>query len=145
MTTVDTPAGAFTISTDPDRIDAAAVHAVLRETYWAAGVSRDTVETAIRHSLCFGLYDPAGAQAGFARLVTDHATFAWLADVYILETHRGLGLGKALIAAVVAHPSAHAVRRILLATRDAHGLYRQYGFVPPANPAILMERPGRRD
>jgi GNAT superfamily N-acetyltransferase len=141
MTTVDTPAGAFTISTDPERIDVAAVHAVLTGTYWAAGVSLETVETSIRHSLCFGVYDPAGAQAGFARLVTDHATVAWLADVYVLDAHRGLGLGKALVAAVVAHPSARAVRRILLATRDAHGLYRRYGFTAPAKPDLFMERP----
>jgi GNAT superfamily N-acetyltransferase len=143
MTTVDTPAGTFTISTDPERIDVAAVHAALAESYWAAGVPLDTVETSIRHSLCFGVYDPAGAQAGFARLITDHATFAWLADVYVLDAHRGHGLGKALMAAILAHPSARAVRRILLRTRDAHGLYRQYGFDAPSTPDTLMElRPG---
>jgi GNAT superfamily N-acetyltransferase len=140
MTTVDTPAGGFTISTDPGRLDLDAIHAELSRTYWAAGVSRETVERSIEHSLCFGMYDPGGRQVGFARLVTDHATFAWLADVYVLDAHRGLGLGKALVAAVVAHPSARAVRRIALRTKDAHGLYARYGF-EPADPAMVMERP----
>jgi GNAT superfamily N-acetyltransferase len=139
MTTVDTPGGTFTISTDPDRLDVSAIHAELSSTYWAAGVSRETVERSIEHSLCFGLYDPAGRQAGFARLVTDHVTFAWLADVYVLDAHRGLGLGKALLAAIVAHPSARAVRRIALRTKDAHGLYERFGF-EPADPALVMER-----
>jgi GNAT superfamily N-acetyltransferase len=139
MTTVDTPAGGFTISTDPARLDLDAIHAELSRTYWAAGVARETVERSIEHSRCFGVYDPAGRQAGFARLVTDHATFAWLADVYVLDVHRGLGLGKALLAAVIAHPSAQAVRRIALRTKDAHGLYARYGF-EPADPAMVMER-----
>ena len=122
--------GAYLISTDPDRLDLDAIFAYLSgESYWAKGRPRDQVVRGIENSLPFGVYRD-GEQVGFARIVTDYATFAWLADVYVLEAHRGHGLGKALVEAVVEHPAVSALPRILLATADAHRLYEQYGFVP---------------
>lgn len=129
------------ISTDPNRLDVDLIHRWLsEESYWAGGVSREIVARAIDNSLCFGVY-LEGRQVGLARVVTDRATFAWLADVFILDSYRGRGYGKALIAAVVAHPELRGLRRLLLATRDAHGLYAQYGFTPVA-PERFMERRG---
>jgi GNAT superfamily N-acetyltransferase len=127
------------ISTDPDRLDLNLIHSWLSEqSYWAQGVPLDVVRRAIAGSLCFGVYLD-GRQIGFARVVTDGATHAWLADVFILDEYRGRGYGKALVAAVVEHPDLQGLRRILLATKDAHGLYAQYGFtlVPPDR---FMER-----
>ena len=131
---------AYEISTDPARLDVAAMHAYLTRSYWSAGISFETVERAARHSLCFGLYERAtGAQVGLTRVVTDHATFAYLCDVYVLEEHRGRGLGKRLIEAVMANPALTSARRAMLGTRDAHGLYARHGFrAPPAN-GVLME------
>lgn len=136
---VETAKGRFAISTDRARIDVDAVHASINRSYWAEGISRDIVARSIEGSLCFGLYDPAGGQAGFARLITDGVTFAYLADVYVLEEWRGLGLGKALTAAVVSHPVAVNARRVLLATADAQSLYAQHGFKPLARPQNMME------
>jgi len=126
------------VSTDPRRLDVDAIHAFLARAYWSSGIPRGTVERAIAHSLCFGLYHGA-AQVGFARVVTDKATFAYLADVYVLEEHRGRGLSKRLMDAVVAHEDLQGLRRFMLATRDAHGLYRQFGFTELAMPSRLME------
>lgn len=127
------------ISTDNARLDIGLIHQWLsEESYWAGGVSRSVVQRAIDNSLCIGAY-LEGRQIGFARVVTDRATFAWLADVFILEPYRGRGYGKALVQAVVEHPELQSLRRILLATRDAHGLYAQYGFTPVA-PDRFMER-----
>ena len=134
----DTALSPYEISDDPARIDADAAHAYLTRSYWAAGIPKSVVERAIRGSLCFGVYHE-GAQIGFARVVTDATTFAYLADVYILEPHRGQGLSKRLLAAIVAHPQLQCLRRFLLATRDAHGLYRQFGFDGLARPERLME------
>jgi GNAT superfamily N-acetyltransferase len=126
---VERSLGAYLISTDPDRLDLDAIFAYLSgESYWAKGRPRDQVVRGIENSLPFGVYRD-GEQVGFARIVTDYATFAWLADVYVLEAHRGHGLGKALVEAVVEHPAVSALPRILLATADAHRLYEQYGFV----------------
>jgi len=133
-----TPADRIEISTDPSRLDVDAIHAYLRRSYWAQGIPRDIVARSIANSLCFGLYE-GGAQVGFARVVTDTATYAYLCDVYVLESHQGRGLGKRLMEAVMAHPDLQGLRRFTLATRDAHGLYRRYGFAPPANPAGHME------
>ena len=120
----------YEISTEPARLDVAAMHAYLTRSYWSPNVPREIVERAARNSLCFGLYERAGgAQVGLARVVTDHATFAYLCDVYVLEEHRGHGLGKDLMRAVTAHPALAGARRAMLATRDAHGLYREFGFV----------------
>ena len=128
----------YEISTDPRRLDVDAIHAFLGASYWATGIPRAVVERAIAGSLCFGVYDGT-AQVGFARVVTDRATFAYLADVYILDAHRGFGLAKRLIAAIRAHPELQGLRRWMLATRDAHGLYRQFGFTAAAHPDRLME------
>jgi GNAT superfamily N-acetyltransferase len=131
-------AGDYTITSDPARMDVAAVHAFLAGSYWSPGVPFAVVERAIRHSLCFGLLQGA-AQVGFARVVTDRATFAYLADVYVLPEHRGQGLAKRLVREVLAHPELQGLRRFLLATRDAHGLYARFGFQPLANPSRMME------
>lgn len=139
VTRCETPRGEYIVSEESARLDVEAVHAFLTRSYWSPGISRAIVERAIANSLCFGLYAPDGSQVGFARLVTDHATFAYLCDVYVLEAHRGLGLGKALVRAVMAHPATHGLRRILLATRDAHDLYLQHGFVPLARPERFLE------
>ena len=111
-----------------------------KDAYWSPGVPRETIERAVAHSLCFGVYAPDGAQVGFARLVTDRATYAYLADVFILSDHRGQGLSKRLMEAIVAYPELRGLRRWMLATRDAHSLYAQFGFTPLANPLRFMER-----
>jgi GNAT superfamily N-acetyltransferase len=131
--------GDFRVSTDPALLDLATVHDFLaNRSYWAAGRSAEVVRRAVENSLCFGLYEGV-RQAGFARVVTDRATFAWLCDVFVLEEHRGQGLGKWLVGCVVAHPDMRGLRRLLLGTRDAHGLYEQFGFRPLAEPARFME------
>ncbi|MCQ4163834.1 GNAT family N-acetyltransferase [Tahibacter sp. P2K] len=136
--------GTYRISTDPARLDLDAVHAYLSRSYWSPGIPRELVAAAVAQSLCFGLYDPRGAQVGFARVVTDQATFAYLCDVYVLEEHRGLALGQALMQQVMADPLFGRVRRSVLVTRDAHSLYRRYGFAGLANAQGYMEinRPG---
>ena len=115
------------LSTDPALVDVSAVQAFLTHSYWAKGIPLETVARSIENSLCFGLYD-GKQQIGFARLVTDCATHARLADVYVLESHRGRGLGKWLVGATVAHPALRGLKSISLATRDAHDLYRRFGF-----------------
>ena len=117
----------FTVSTDPARLDVDAIHAYLTRSYWADNIPRDIVARAVAGSLCFGLYDGA-AQIGFARVVTDRATFAYLADVYVLEGYRGRGLSKWLMQVIMAHPDLQGLRRFSLVTLDAHGLYEQFGF-----------------
>jgi GNAT superfamily N-acetyltransferase len=129
--------GPYVISTDPRRLDVALVHEFLAHAYWAVGLPRDVLERALEHSLVFGLYGPAG-QVGFARVVTDWATFAYLADVFVLEEFRGRGLGKWLVEVAVTLPELQGLRRWLLATADAHGLYRRFGFTDAA-PGRLME------
>ncbi|HET7732122.1 MAG TPA: GNAT family N-acetyltransferase [Usitatibacter sp.] len=126
------------VDTDPSRLDMEVIHGFLSQSYWARGIPRALVERAVRNSLCFGLYE-GERQVGFARVVTDQATFAYLADVFVLESHRGRGLSKILVAAVVADPRLQGLRRWMLATRDAHGLYARFGFVPLAVPARFME------
>jgi ribosomal protein S18 acetylase RimI-like enzyme len=130
----------YEISSDPARLDLRAVHAYLTRSYWSPGISFEHVERAARNSLCFGVYERAtGAQAGFTRVVTDHATFAYLCDVYVLEEHRGRGLAKWMMREVMAHPALTGARRVMLATRDAHGLYRQSGFADVIRSTNLME------
>lgn len=128
----------YEISADPARLDLDVIHGFLSRSYWSPGIPRHTVERGLQHSLCFGIYD-GGGQVGFARVVTDRATFAYLADVFVLEAHRGKGLSKCLMAAVRAHEDLQGLRRFLLATRDAHGLYRAFGFKDVAYPTRLME------
>lgn len=130
----------FEISTDPARLDRALVHAWLAlESYWATDVPRAVVDKAIDHSLCFGAYRD-GRQVGFARAVTDRATFAYLADVFVLPEARGQGCATSLMDAIVAHPDLQGLRRMALATRDAHALYARYGFTALARPETFMER-----
>ena len=129
----------YEISTDPERLDLGAIHAYLTTAYWSPGVSRETVERSIDHSIPFGLYAPDGAQAGFARVVSDRAVFAYLGDVYVLPEHRGRGLGVWLMETVLAHPELQGLRRFHLATADAHGLYERFGF-RPSDPSRMMDR-----
>jgi GNAT superfamily N-acetyltransferase len=128
----------FVVSTDPARIDIDAVHAYLTTSYWATGIPRSVVERSIRGSLSFGLFD-GSRQIGFARAITDRATFAYLADVYVLQEYQGRGLGTWLIEVVMAHPELQGLRRFLLVTRNAHGLYNKFGFHSVQRPERYME------
>lgn len=127
------------VTTDPARIDRELVYRFLSEAYWSTGIPREVFERSLAGALCFSLLD-GDAQVGFARVVTDRATFAYLADVFVLETHRGRGLGKLLLEAIVGHPELQGLRRWVLATRDAHGLYLKYGFTPLHQSDRFMER-----
>jgi GNAT superfamily N-acetyltransferase len=129
----------FTISTDPDKLQLEAITDALSRMYWSQNRAPETVRKSLAHSLCFGVYDGA-TQIGLARVVTDHAVFAYLCDVYILESHRGFGLGKWLMHVVTTYPDFAGIRRMLLATKDAHGLYTQFGFTPLNAPERWMER-----
>ncbi len=129
----------YTISTDPAQLQPEAIVAALARMYWSSGRSKERVIRSLEGSLCFGVYHE-GAQVGLARVITDRVTFALLCDVYILEAHRGHGLGKLLIEAVVTYPDFQEIRRLLLATKDAHGLYAQFGFTALNAPERWMER-----
>lgn len=131
----------YTISTDPTRLDVALIYRFLsEEAFWALNRPREVVERSLGNSLCFGVYHGT-AQVGFCRLVTDHATFGWLDDVFILPQYRGQGLGKWLVACVMAHPEVTGLKRVALATRDAISLYVNYGgFTPLHNPDRWLER-----
>ena len=134
--------GDYEIDTDPARIDLDVTHGFLTaDAYWSPGVPRDIVERAIANSMNFGIYK-GPAQAGFARVVSDRATFAWVCDVFVLPEHRGHGLGKWLMEVITAHPELQGLRRMVLATRDAHGLYAQYGFHELEDPTKYMLRRG---
>jgi GNAT superfamily N-acetyltransferase len=130
--------GEYAMSTDPTRLDLVSVHRYLSASYWSPGLPMDVLTRAVAGSLCFGLYYGA-EQVGFARVITDRATFAYLCDVYVLDAHRGRGLGQWLLEAVVAHPALQGLRRFVLVTRDAHGLYERFGFRPLARPEGYME------
>jgi GNAT superfamily N-acetyltransferase len=152
--------GALLLSTDPARLDVELIYQFLTNCYWAKGIPRDTVARSIEHSLCFGIYDesmatlsstqaapltkgapgPEGpAQVGFARVISDFATLAYLGDVFVLESHRGRGLGKWMMESIMQHPALQALRRWILLTRDAHTLYSQFGFTPLKSPERYME------
>jgi GNAT superfamily N-acetyltransferase len=156
--------GEFIISTDSARLDLDVIHNFLTNCYWAKGIPRDVVERSIEHSLCFGIYDDAGGrtprlandarpfdfaqgkhgapgfvQVGFARVISDFATIAYLGDVFVLESHRGRGLSKWLMECVMQHPSLQNLRRWILLTRDAHGLYARSGFTLLKAPERYME------
>jgi len=137
MTTLTRPDG-YSLSSDPARLDVDAIHAFLTTSYWATGIPKEVIERAIRGSLNFGVYHK-DAQVGFARVVTDEATFAYLCDVYVLPEHRGRGLGKWMMEAVMSHPSLQGLRRLHLVTRDAHGLYAGFGFKALETPDGHME------
>jgi GNAT superfamily N-acetyltransferase len=129
----------FTISTDKARLDRATIHEFLRGSYWARGIPREIVDRSIENSFCFGLYD-GERQVGFARVISDFATFGYLADVFVLESHRGRGLATWFMETVMSHPDLEGIRRWMLVTRDAHGLYRKVGFADVSRPERLMEK-----
>ena len=130
--------GEFVVTTDSTLFDEHLLHKVLFESYWAKGIPRDVVARSIRNSLCFGVFKDR-EQVGFARVISDYATYAYLADVFILEPYRGRGLAKFLMQCIMQHPQLQGLRRWTLATRDAHALYAQFGFKPLANPDRFME------
>ena len=131
--------GAYLVSTDPTRLQMDVIHGFLLTSYWAKGIPRETVARSIEHSLCFGIYDGTGAQVGFARVVSDFATVAYLGDVFVLEAHRGRSLSKFLMECITRHPALQELRRWILLTRDAHGLYRKFGFTALKSADRYME------
>lgn len=147
--------GRFLISTDPARLDLDVIHNFLTNCYWAKGIPRDVVARSVEHSLCFGIYDCTGEdvasgaeqsgakrrppQVGFARVVSDFATVAYLGDVFVLESHRGRGLGKWMMECITGHPAVQGLRRWILLTRDAHHLYAKFGFTSLKKPDRYME------
>jgi GNAT superfamily N-acetyltransferase len=131
--------GEYLISTDKRRLDLPVIHNFLTTSYWAADIPIETVKESIEHSLAFGVYRE-DQQVGFARVITDYATFAYIGDVFILESYRGQGLSKWLMEVIAAHPGLQGLRRWVLLTRDAHELYRKTGFTEPKNPERYMEK-----
>ena len=130
--------GEFLISTDRGRLELETIHAFLTDCYWAKGIPKEVVARSLQHSLCFGIY--AGKkQVGFARVISDYATYAYIGDVFVLEEYRGHGLGKWLMKCIMEHPRLQGLRRWSLVTRDAHGLYGQFGFQPLKSPERWME------
>ena len=133
----------YRISDNKNEMDIDAIHAYLSRSYWAENVPKSVVSKAIENSLCFGVFcrldNKKEVQVGFARLITDTATFAYLADVYVLEEHRQKGLSKQMMSKIVAHPKLQGLRRIMLATQDAHGLYEQFGFTPIEDDKMFMQ------
>jgi len=129
----------FTISTDPARLNIDAIADMLTRAYWAKGRTREVIARYLQYSLTFGVFE-GNRQIGLARVVSDYTTFAWLCDVFIHEDFRGLGLGKWLLETVHSHPDLQGLRRWMLATHDAHGLYEQYGWTPLASPQRWMEK-----
>lgn len=130
--------GGYTISTDPSQLDLAVIHQFLSRSYWAEGLPFEVLERSIQHSLVFGLYQ-GNQQVGFARVITDYCTVAYLADVFVLEPFQGQGLGKWLIETIGSHPDLQGLRRWLLVTKDAHAFYRSLGFTELNNPDRFLE------
>jgi GNAT superfamily N-acetyltransferase len=128
----------FTVSTDKSKLNIELIHEFLSKSYWAAGRTREAIERSIKNSLCFGIYN-GNDQVGFARVLTDFTVFAYLADVFILEAYRGAGLGKKLIGTILSYPELKTIKRWMLATSDAHGLYSQFGFKGLSQPEKYME------
>jgi N-acetylglutamate synthase-like GNAT family acetyltransferase len=122
----------FFISTEKEKMDIDVIHSFLTRSYWAKGIPKEIIKKSVEGSICFGVFEN-DKQVGFARMVTDKATFAYLADVFIIEEYRGLGLSKWLMEVIMSHPDLQGLRRIMLATRDAHGLYKKFGFTPLIN------------
>lgn len=130
--------GHYLISDDPARLDATAIHAYLTRSYWSENIPLETVQRALHGSLCIGAYTEAGGQVGLVRIISDHATYAYLCDVYVLEEHRGHGLSKAMLALTLRHPKLQGLRRWSLRTRDAHSLYTRFGFKPLEHPESYL-------
>jgi GNAT superfamily N-acetyltransferase len=128
----------FTVTCDPAKIDMGVVSDFLTSSYWATGISEETVARSLENSLCFALLD-GDQQVGFARVISDRATIAYLGDLFVLPEHRGRGLAKWLMECIFSHSDLQGLRRWILATRDAHDLYRHFGFTPLANPDVFME------
>ena len=137
---VDYRRGGYVISTDAAQLDLDVIHGFLTNCYWAKGIPRDVVERSIQHSLCFGIYDGSSTQVGFARVVSDFATVAYIGDVFVLESHRRRGLSKWMMECIMQHPALQGLRRWILLTRDAHGLYSQFGFTALKSAERYMER-----
>lgn len=129
----------YQISSQLDDMNLSVIHGYISTSYWAKNIPIETMKTALNNSLCFGVFTHSGKQVAFARMVTDSATFAYLADVFVLPEHRGKGLSKWLMAEIISHPNLQGIRRMVLATRDAHELYKQFGFKALASPEIFME------
>lgn len=129
----------FFVTSDPNDVDITLVHAFISQSYWAKGIPLETVKKSILNSLVFGVYSNTKQQVGFARVITDKATFAYLGDVFILEAFRGLGLSILLMEAISIHDDLQGLRRFMLATSDAHGLYEKFGFKPLENSSSLMQ------
>jgi N-acetylglutamate synthase-like GNAT family acetyltransferase len=129
----------YRITTDKDEFDFKVIHEFIGKSYWAEGIPEKTLIRAINNSLCFAIFSSAGEQIGFARMVTDKATFGYLADVFIIDAHRGKGLSIWLIREILSHPDLQGLRRINLATRDAHDLYKKFGFQELSSPDRIME------
>lgn len=130
----------YRVSSSREEMDFDVIHSYISNTYWAEGIPKETFKKALDNSLCFGVFSSEGKQVGFARMITDQATFAYLADVFVDEAHRGKGLSKWLMQEVHDHPSLQGLRRILLATRDAHSLYQQFGYTSLSSPATFMQK-----
>ncbi len=128
----------YRISTQTEEMDVDVIYGFISQSYWATDIPKEVMVKAIENSLCFGVFNEQNHQVGFARVITDKATFAYLADVFILESHRGKGLSKVLVRTIVKHPELQGLRRMVLATKDAHGLYQQFGFTAIDNPEIFM-------
>jgi len=136
---VKIPPGHWEISTDKTRLDRALIHGFLSSSYWASGISRELVERAIDHSFCFGVYE-SSRQLAFARVITDFATFGYLADVFVIESRRGEGIGKFLVRHIAEHPQVKPMRRLMLATLDAQSLYQPFGFAELEHPERFLEK-----
>jgi len=136
---IETQKENYTISTDPARLDIDAINDMLSRAYWAQGRTPEMIARYVRHSLVFGIYQD-GSQVGLARVISDYTTFAWLCDVFVHEDHRGRGLGRWLMETVHAHPDLQGLRRWALVTRDAHGLYKQFGWTPLEQPERWMHK-----
>lgn len=135
---IETRRADITVTTDRERLDVDTIHGFLSQAYWSQGIPRDVLVRAIDNSLCFGAFE-GEQQIGFARVISDRATYAYVSDVFVLPSCRGRGVGKQLMAAIMAHPELQGLRRWTLFTRDAHGLYQQYGFGEGRHPERLME------
>ncbi|WP_283130521.1 GNAT family N-acetyltransferase [Enterovibrio norvegicus] len=130
----------YTVSTHFDDFDIDVIHEVLSNSYWSKGIPKETLVRAIKNSLCFAALTVDGEQMGFARMITDRVTFAYLADVFVVEAHQGKGISRLILDSIAHHPELKGLRRIMLATRDAQGLYKKYGFEEIENPEIFMQR-----
>ncbi|WP_394200398.1 GNAT family N-acetyltransferase [Shewanella waksmanii] len=130
----------YQVIEDIAKMDIEVIHQVLSQSYWAASIPLQTLERSMQNSMCFAVLDSNGDTLAFARMITDKATFAYLADVFVLPEYQGIGLSKMMMAYIGKHPQLQGLRRVMLATRDAHGLYAQFGFEPVPNPKILMQK-----